>query len=113
MRKFSASLLFLCALLAGCGNQGAPVSVPWQNSRLEIQAEVLTRPLDASFKLYINGERVIKDTTKVGAGTFQNFSGIWQGQRVLARFSRKQFVVTSATCIDVFINGNLVETLRL
>ncbi len=113
MAKFLVAQLLLCAALCGCGNQSPPISSPWQNQNLEILAAVVTRPLDSSIKLSINGEPVINGTTEVGAGSAQNFMGNWRGNRVLARFSRQQSVFSSASRIDVFINGNLVETVRL
>ena len=83
------------------------------NERLEFQAEVLNRPLDVEFRLFINGNPVVQAISEPTTRSRIAFEGLWRGQTVFVDLRRDINVLTTSNEIDIYISGNLVETLRL
>ncbi|MFK7877180.1 MAG: hypothetical protein AB8B71_15590 [Paracoccaceae bacterium] len=113
MRGFVLPMWAIFLFLTGCAQQSPPISVPYNYERLEIMAIVQQWPLDARLQMSINGDLVIKETTLISSGTSQNLVGTWRGQQVMARMTRRNGLFAPAARIDVFIEGNLVQTIHM
>ena len=98
-------------LLVACAQQSVPEISQYQGQRIEITARATPSLFDAEFILFINGKEVINDRTKPFGGTSQTFEGVWNGKPVRARATAVQKFASSYTMIDVFINGDLVDTI--
>ena len=113
MKKRYVLTLVACLLGAGCTQYSAPELSRYSGEPLQISAEATPGVLDAEYRVFINGDMVIKKRSKTFGGTSQNFTGRWRGKRVLARATRVQNFLSAYTQIDVFIDGQLVETLTV
>ncbi len=69
--------------------------------------------VDSEVKLKINGEVAINERTQTFGGSSQVFEGNWQGEQVTARITRVHNMMSQYHLIDVFIGGELVETLTV
>ena len=110
--------LLVCALLAvpclsACVQSSAPEVTQFGNERLQISANLTPGLVDGELELFINGERVIKQRSQAFGGSSQSFQGNWKGKQVVARATRVENFLSSYTMIDVFIAGQMVETLTV
>ena|SRR6056297_3533697 len=99
--------------LAACAQTSAPEVAQFNNERLQISATVTPGMFDGELKLFINEELVINQRSQAFGGSSQTFEGAWQGRQVTARATRVQNFMSAYTQIDVFIQGQLVETLTV
>ncbi|MSU89734.1 hypothetical protein GE300_08895 [Rhodobacteraceae bacterium 2CG4] len=99
--------------LAACTQQSQEEYATVAGSRLAISAEMTPGVIDAKFVLRINGAPVINDRTEPFGGTSQNFSGSYDGRPVSARVTAVSKMFSAYTMVDVFIDGQLVETLTI
>lgn len=108
-------LAFAVALttLSACVTTSAPEITTYQGQRLQISAVVTPGMFDGELQLFINEQMVIKQRSQAFGGTSQSFEGSWNGRRVTARATRVQNMLSAFTQIDVFIEGQLVETLTV
>jgi len=97
--------------MAACAQTSAPEVTQFEGRTLTISATATPGLMDAEFQIFIDGETVINQRSQAFGGSSQNFEGSWNGRRVTARATRVQNFVSSYTQIDVFIGGQLVETL--
>ncbi len=100
--------------ISACTQTSTPEIATFEGQRLTIQAEAKPLPLGAAeVMVKIDGETVINQKSQVFGGSSQTFNGSWNGRPVSARATRIQNFVSSYTQIDVFIGGQLVETLTI
>ena len=109
MKKLIAMIFFLS--LSACAQQSIPEFSTLDGERIQLEAVATPGLFDAKVELKINGETVISDRSEPFGGTSQSFEGTWNGKRVVARATRVQKFASTYTMIDVFIGGELVETL--
>ena len=110
MRNFIVAAGLALALSA-CAQQSIPEFAVYGKEKLQLEATAVPGLIDAQFSLKINGEEVVRGRTVPFGGSSQSFEGVWQGKKVLARATRVQKWASTYTMIDVFIGGELVETL--
>jgi hypothetical protein len=113
MKHLIVLVFFAVPSLSGCVQSSAPEVTQFGNERLQISANVTPGLVDGELELFINGERVIKQRSQAFGGSSQNFQGIWKGKQVVARATRVENFLSSYTMIDVFISGQMVETLTV
>jgi len=99
------------SFLAACAQESPVEFAQFNGERLQIEAIAKPGLIDAEVRLLINGETVIKQRSQAFGGSSQTFEGTWRGQRVTARATRVQNLVSAYTMVDVFIAGEHVETL--
>ena len=99
--------------IAGCTQTSAPEFATYNGERIEVAATATPGLFNAGFIVTINGQTVIDDRTEAFGGSSQTFTGTWNGKNVTARATRVQNFVSAYTQIDVFIDGQHVETLTV
>jgi hypothetical protein len=107
------AVLTMMLFVAGCAQTSAPEVAQFNNERLQISAKVTPGLFDGELKLFINEELVINQRSQAFGGSSQSFEGTWQGRQVTARATRVQNFMSAYTQIDVFIEGQIVETLTV
>ena len=112
MRNFLAATL-LAVLVAACTQQSAPEFAIYNGESIQIEVTSTPGLIDAEYVLKINGEPVIKQRSQAFGGSLQVFDGSWRGKKVSARTTRVQNMFSTYTQVDVFIDGQLVETLTV
>lgn len=110
LRNFFAVALS-ALILAACTQSSAVEVARYGNEAINVRAEVVAGALDGVLKVYINEELVVNQRSQVFGGSSQTFNGTWRGRPVVARATLVQNLLSTYTQIDVFINGQLVETL--
>ena len=105
--------LAAASTVMGCVQTSAPEVTSYRGERLEIAASAKPGLFDAELVVSINGEQVINQRSQAFGGSSQTFSGVWRGRPVTARATRVQNFVSAYTQVDVFISGELVETLTV
>lgn len=108
---FKILTVVMVAGLAACVQQSVPETSVYRGEKLVMQANATPGVLDAKFELMINGETVISDRTQPFGGTSQSFEGSFRGQQVIARATAVQKFASAYTLVDVFINGEHIDTL--
>ena len=101
------------SLMAGCATTSAPEVATYNGQQLQISATATPGMFDGQLELFINKEKVIDQRSKAFGGSSQTFEGTWNGLPVTARATRVQNMLSAYTQVDVFINGQLVETLTV
>jgi hypothetical protein len=113
MNRRSFVALGCATVLVGCVQTSAPEFANFAGERIEISASATPGMFDALFTLSINSETVIQQRSQAFGGSSQTFEGVWRGRPITARATRVQNFVSSYTQVDVFIAGELVETLTI
>ncbi|WP_141101986.1 hypothetical protein [Oceanicola sp. 22II-s10i] len=113
MKLLKVFVVLFSTTLFACTQQSAPETSNYRGERLVIEAEATPGLIDAEFVLKINGQTVIRDRTEPFGGSSQSFSGSYRGQQVMARATAVQKFFSAYTMIDVFINGEHVDTLTV
>jgi len=103
----------LMVILAGCAHTSAPEIAHFNGQKLQISAEVNPGLFDGELTLFIDGDIVIKERSQAFGGSSQSFEGTWKGHQVTARATTVYNLLSHYTQIDVFIAGQLVETLTI
>lgn len=108
-----ASVFLTVLVLTGCVTTSAPEVTQFQGRTLQISAQVTPGLFDGRLILIINNEVAIDQRSQAFGGSSQSFEGVWDGRQVTARATRVQNMFSSYVQIDVFIGGQLVETLTV
>ena len=99
-------LLFLFACTST-----SPVETAQINGQpVSIVAEGQPGVLTGTFVLKFNNTVVINERTKLFGGSSQTFNGRYQGKQVMARVTRVVSFLSERYVVDVFYNGQLIET---
>ncbi len=112
MRIFSLILVTTLAL-ASCTQHSAPEVGYYNGQQLQIRAEVEPGVFTGTLKLFIDEELIVDQESKVFGGSSQSFTGKWKGRNVIARATYVENLFSAYYLIDVFVNGQLVETLTV
>ena len=113
MKQLSFCIFLGAASLSGCVQTSAPEVTQYGNERLQIAAKVTPGLFDGELQLFINGQLVIKERSQAFGGSSQTFNGTWKGKQVVARATKVENFLSSYVMIDVFIGGQMVETLTV
>ena len=105
-----AALLSIIAVGA-CTTTSAPEMATYQNQKITLRAE--TDSANYAFRLFIDNEKVIDRSVEVFGGSSQTFNGVWRGRTVTARATSVTQWASSYVLVDVFINGEHVDTLTV
>jgi len=108
-----AAALATTAVTTACTQHSAPEVARFENQQIQIAAQVTPGMIDAEFRLYIDGDLVIKQRSQPFGGSSQTFDGTWKSNRVMSRVTRVHNFMSQYHQIDVFIDGQLVETLTV
>jgi len=103
----------LAALASGCTQHSAPEFATYQGERIQIEVTATPGMVDSKYVLTFNGEPVIEQRSQAFGGSSQVFKGSWRGKDVTARATRVQNLMSSYVQIDVFVGGQLIETLTV
>jgi hypothetical protein len=109
--KLKIALVVVAVAVSACASQSIPEFSTYNNEKIQLDAVAVPGLIGAEFTLNINGEEVIRAKSKPFGGSSQTFEGVWRGKPVIARATRVQKFASTYTMIDVFIGGELVETL--
>lgn len=109
----AATLALAGVTTAACTQHSAPEVARFENQQIQISAQVTPGMIDAEFRLYIDGDLVIKQRSQPFGGSSQTFDGTWKSNRVMSRVTRVHNFMSQYHQIDVFIDGQLVETLTV
>lgn len=113
MRLFPLFLVLSFLGLSACTTTSAPEVGYYDGKPITIRAEVEPGLVDSNLNLYIQDELVVNQRSKAFGGSSQSFKGSWRGKPVIARATKIENFLSSYTQIDVFIAGQLVETLTV
>ncbi len=113
MKKLTFMLSLMVAALSGCTQHSAPEIAYFKGQKYEVRAEVEPGAIDGLLKVYIDQELVINQRSKAFGGTSQTFVGSWKGMPVTARATAVQKLMSQYTLIDIFVDGQLIETLTV
>ena len=107
------AIFLIIAVLASCTQQSQEEYASVNGSRLAISAEMTPGLVNAEFILRINGATAIKGRTQPFGGSSQTFSGVHQGRPVTARVTQVTKFFSQYVLVDVFYNGEHIETLTI
>ncbi len=113
MKKLIFMFSLMVAALAGCTQHSVPETAYFKGQKHEVRAEVEPGAFDGLFKVYIDEELVINQRSKAFGGSSQTFVGSWKGMPVTARATAVQKMMSQYTIIDIFVDGQLIETLTV
>ena len=113
MKKLMLVVTVAFAGLAGCTQYSIPETAYFQGQSYQVRAEVEPGAFDGTLKLYIDEELVIDQRSKAFGGSSQTFTGSWKGKSVTARATAVQQLMSAYTRVDVFVDGQLIETLTI
>ncbi len=113
MNKFFALLILITASISGCATTSAPEVGIYNGQQVSVSAKMIPGLIDSEVFLYIDNTLVIKDRTAPLGGSSQSLKGQWNGKPVVARLTQIENLLSSYTQIDVFVAGQLVETLTV
>lgn len=111
--RFLVVVLAATLTLASCTQHSAPEVGYYNGQKLQIRAEVEAGAFNGVLKLYIDEELTVDQRSKTFGGSSQSFTGKWKGRNVVARVTYVQNLFSAYHLIDVFIEGQLVETLTI
>ena len=106
------AILTLSMLLFSCTTTAPSEVAYYEGEKIKIDAVGETRLLSGHLLLKINDEVVI-DEENTSFASSHTFEGSWKGKPVRARATAVSTMFTSYIMLDVFIDGELVDTLSL
>ena len=92
----------------------SPVEMAVVNGeRISISAEGELGFIQDIFRLKFNNELVIEQKTQPFGGSSQTFNGTFRGKPVMARVTKVVTLFSERYIVDIFYNGQLIETTSL
>lgn len=111
MKHLLVAAMLSITALGACTTASAPEMATYQNQKITLRAE--TDSANYTFRLFIDNDKVIDQSVQVFGGSSQTFNGVWRGKTVTARATRVSQFASSYVLVDVFINGEHVDTLTV
>lgn len=111
MKKILAIVLMLG--LTACAQQSPTEYATMNGQRMALDAQMTPGFMDAEFILKVNGQTAIKQRSQPFGGTSQSFTGSYQGKQITARVTQVNKFFTTYMMVDVFYDGELVDTLTI
>lgn len=106
-------MLVAVFLMVACTST-SPVEMATINGQtISIVAEGEPGLIQGTFRLRFNGEAVIDQKTKPFGGSSQTFTGAYKSKPVMARVTKVVTLFSERYIVDIFYNGQLIETTSL